>query len=74
MKIGLFLTNQQFLDTDMMQALDEQIAMVHAAREHGWDSLFSGQHYLNEGNNQLLSSTWTLSVSFPRRKSKSGTM
>ena len=26
--------------------------MVHHARDHGWDSLWSGQHYLNEGNNQ----------------------
>ena len=28
--------------------------MVHAARDHGWDSLFSGQHYLNEGDNKQL--------------------
>ena len=54
MKVGLFLTNQQRLDTDMVKALDEQIAMVHAARDHGWDSLFSGQHYLNEGDNKQL--------------------
>jgi len=54
MKIGLFVTNQQYLDTDMVKALDEQIAMVHAARDAGFDSLFSGQHYLNEGNNQQL--------------------
>lgn len=54
MKVGLFLTNQQRLETDMVKALDEQIAMVHAARDNGWDSLFSGQHYLNEGNNKQL--------------------
>lgn len=54
MKVGLFVTNQQYLDTDMVAALDEQIAMVHCARDAGWDSLFSGQHYLNEGNNQQL--------------------
>jgi len=54
MKVGLFLTNQQFLDTDMVAALDEQIAMVHHMRDHGWDTLVSGQHYLNEGNNQQL--------------------
>ncbi len=54
MKVGLFLTNQQRLDTDMVKALDEQIAMVHAARDNGWDSLFCGQHYLNEGNNKQL--------------------
>ena len=49
MKVGLFTTNQQHLDTDMVQALAGQIEMVHAARDGGWDSLFSGQHYLNEG-------------------------
>lgn len=54
MKIGMFVTNQQYVDTDMVKALDEQIAMVHAARDAGFDSLFSGQHYLNEGNNKQL--------------------
>ena len=54
MKVGLFTTNQQHLETDMVKALDEQIAMVHHARDNGWDSLFSGQHYLNEGNNKQL--------------------
>ena len=54
MKVGIFLTNQQHLDRDMVEALDEQITMVHAARDGGWDSLFSGQHYLNEGNNKQL--------------------
>ena len=53
MKIGLFITNQQHLETDMVGALQEQYAMVHLARDRGWDSLFSGQHYLNEGNKQL---------------------
>ena len=54
MKVGLFLTNQQHLDKDMVEALDEQVLMVRHARDNGWDSLFSGQHYLNEGNNQQL--------------------
>jgi alkanesulfonate monooxygenase SsuD/methylene tetrahydromethanopterin reductase-like flavin-dependent oxidoreductase (luciferase family) len=54
MKVGLFLTNQQLLDTDMVSALGDQITMVHLARDRGWDSLFSGQHYLNEGNNKQL--------------------
>ncbi len=47
MKVGLFLTNQRHLGTDMMSALQNQIRMVHHARDMGWDSLFSGQHYLN---------------------------
>src|SRR4029077_20604808 len=52
MKVGLFITNQQTLDTDMVSALDEQFAMVCLARDRGWDSLFSGQHYLSN-NKQL---------------------
>ena len=28
--------------------------MVRLARDKGWDSLFTGQHYLNEGDNQQL--------------------
>src|ERR1700730_11878512 len=38
----------------MVSALDDQFAMVRLARDRGWDSLFSGQHYLNEGNNKQL--------------------
>ena len=54
MKVGLFVTNQQNLATDMVSALDEQFAMVRHARERGWNSLLTGQHYLNEGDNQQL--------------------
>ena len=54
MKVGLFVTNQQYLTTDMVSALEDQITMVHHVREMGWDSVVSGQHYLNEGNNQQL--------------------
>ncbi len=54
MKVGLFITNQHTLETDMVAALGEQIEMVRVARDRGWDSLFTGQHYLNEGNNKQL--------------------
>lgn len=54
MKVGIFITNQQTLSTDMVSALDEQIDMVRTARDGGWDTVISGQHYLNEGNNQQL--------------------
>lgn len=54
MRIGLFLTSQQHLEADMVAAFDEHIMMVQLARDAGWDSIFSGQHYLNEGNNQQL--------------------
>jgi alkanesulfonate monooxygenase SsuD/methylene tetrahydromethanopterin reductase-like flavin-dependent oxidoreductase (luciferase family) len=54
MRVGLFITNQQRLATDMVGALADQIAMVHHARDRGWDSLLTGQHYLNEGDNKQL--------------------
>jgi len=54
MKVGIFLTNQQRLDADMISKLDDQIAMLHCARDNGWDSAMFGQHYLNEGDNQAL--------------------
>ncbi len=54
MKIGIYLTNQHTLDRDMVSALDEQYVMTRLARDRGWDSLFIGHHYLNEGNNQQL--------------------
>jgi alkanesulfonate monooxygenase SsuD/methylene tetrahydromethanopterin reductase-like flavin-dependent oxidoreductase (luciferase family) len=54
MKVGLFVTNQHTLDTDMVSALGDQIAMVRHARDRGRDSLMSGQHYLNEGDNKQL--------------------
>jgi alkanesulfonate monooxygenase SsuD/methylene tetrahydromethanopterin reductase-like flavin-dependent oxidoreductase (luciferase family) len=54
MKIGLYLNNQQFLSADMDGALQEQYLMVHAARDRGWNSLLTGQHFLNEGNNKQL--------------------
>jgi len=54
MKVGIFLTNQQRLDADMVSKLDDQITMLHCARDNGWDSAMFGQHYLNEGDNQAL--------------------
>jgi alkanesulfonate monooxygenase SsuD/methylene tetrahydromethanopterin reductase-like flavin-dependent oxidoreductase (luciferase family) len=56
MKVGVFITSQQHLQTDMVSALDDQIAMVRLARDRGWNSVLSGQHYLNEGNNKALQS------------------
>lgn len=54
MKIGLFITNQQKLARDMVSALEDQFMMVRHARDRGWDTLLTGQHYLNEGDNQQL--------------------
>lgn len=49
MKVGLYLTNQQRPEADQLQALDEQLAMLRAAREGGWSAVFAGHHYLSEG-------------------------
>ncbi len=53
MKVGIYLTNQQPLGTDMVSALEEQLLMLRAARDRGWDAVATGQHYLSEGMCQL---------------------
>ena len=47
-KFGLLVTNQQAIDRDQLTALDEQVALVHAIRDRGWDSVFAAQHHLSE--------------------------
>lgn len=53
MKVALYLTTQYPPGTDMLSALEEQLVLVRAARDHGWDAVASGQHYLSEGMVQL---------------------
>jgi alkanesulfonate monooxygenase SsuD/methylene tetrahydromethanopterin reductase-like flavin-dependent oxidoreductase (luciferase family) len=53
MKVGIYLTNQHPLGTDMVSALEEQLIMLRAARDRGWDGVATGQHYLSEGMSQL---------------------
>jgi alkanesulfonate monooxygenase SsuD/methylene tetrahydromethanopterin reductase-like flavin-dependent oxidoreductase (luciferase family) len=53
-KAGIMLSNQQFEGVDMVSALEDQIVMIRLARDRGWNSYFTGQHYLNEGGNQGL--------------------
>jgi alkanesulfonate monooxygenase SsuD/methylene tetrahydromethanopterin reductase-like flavin-dependent oxidoreductase (luciferase family) len=53
MKAGLYLTNQHPIGSDMVSALEEQLVMVRAARDRGWDAVATGQHYLSEGMQQL---------------------
>ena len=48
-RIGLFLTNQHPLGTDLVSAMQDQLRMVRAARDCGWDSVWAGQHYLPDG-------------------------
>lgn len=47
MKFALFVSNQHPPGTNMLTALDEQIQMVHAIRDHGWDTVWVGQHFLS---------------------------
>ncbi|KAA9160896.1 LLM class flavin-dependent oxidoreductase [Amycolatopsis acidicola] len=49
MDFGIFLTNQQPPGTDQPRALDEQLHLLRLARDHGFTSVFAGQHYLSEG-------------------------
>src|SRR5262249_57450428 len=53
-KGGIFITNQARLATDMVGALEEQFVMVRHARDRRWNTLMTGQHYLNEGDNKQL--------------------
>ena len=54
MKIGLVVNSQHLLEKDLISALDEQIALVRMARDHGWDTVITNMHYLNEGGNRHL--------------------
>jgi len=46
MQIGLSLTNQHPTGKDLMVGMDEQIRMLHAIRDGGWDTAWVAQHYL----------------------------
>jgi alkanesulfonate monooxygenase SsuD/methylene tetrahydromethanopterin reductase-like flavin-dependent oxidoreductase (luciferase family) len=53
MKVGIFLTNQNPVGSDMVSALEDQYLMTRHARDRGWDAVATGQHYLSEGMSQL---------------------
>lgn len=53
LRVGLFLANQQPRQVDMVAALGEQIGLVHLVRDLGWDSLWTGQHFLTDSSAQL---------------------
>ena len=54
MKFGIFLSAQQTRDANLLDAFRSQIDLVRLTRDKGWDSFFTGQHYLSEGNVQHL--------------------
>jgi len=45
MKVGLFVTNQQYLTTDMVSALDDQIAMVRLVGTRAGIRCFQGSPF-----------------------------
>jgi hypothetical protein len=45
-QIGLYLTNQHPVGSDMVEALRGQMSLLHHARDHGWDSVWGAQHFL----------------------------
>jgi alkanesulfonate monooxygenase SsuD/methylene tetrahydromethanopterin reductase-like flavin-dependent oxidoreductase (luciferase family) len=53
MRVGIFLTNQHPLGSDMVAAQEGQYLMARLARDRGWDAIATGQHYLSEGMSQL---------------------
>lgn len=53
MKLGIFVTNQNPLGSDMVSNLEDQYVMTRLARDRGWDAVATGQHYLSEGLSQL---------------------
>ncbi|MCZ6558436.1 MAG: LLM class flavin-dependent oxidoreductase [SAR324 cluster bacterium] len=54
MKIGLVVNSQHHLEKDLVQALQEQYALVRLARDGGWNTVITNMHYLNEGENRHL--------------------
>ncbi|HUZ78584.1 MAG TPA: LLM class flavin-dependent oxidoreductase [Chloroflexota bacterium] len=47
-KFGV-VVHQEALGRDLRQAVADQLAMVHAVRDLGWDGVWSGQHFLTTG-------------------------
>jgi alkanesulfonate monooxygenase SsuD/methylene tetrahydromethanopterin reductase-like flavin-dependent oxidoreductase (luciferase family) len=45
-QVGLYLTNQHPVGSDMVEALRGQIRLLHHVRDHGWDSVWGAQHFL----------------------------
>lgn len=48
-QVGLFLTNQHPVGTNLHEGLLEQLEMMRFVRDQGWHSVWGGQHFLAEG-------------------------
>ncbi|MQA85534.1 MAG: LLM class flavin-dependent oxidoreductase [Streptosporangiales bacterium] len=46
-RFGITLTNQHPLGSDQVAGLEAQLRLLHAVRDHGWDSVFAAQHHLS---------------------------
>jgi alkanesulfonate monooxygenase SsuD/methylene tetrahydromethanopterin reductase-like flavin-dependent oxidoreductase (luciferase family) len=52
-RVGVYIGNQRPKGTDMRDALEEQIREVRSVRDQGWDSIWTGQHFLTDSSSQL---------------------
>src|SRR5690242_18064534 len=41
--------HQERLGRDMREAVEDQLTMVHFVRDHGWDGVWTAQHFLTSG-------------------------
>lgn len=46
-RVGITLTNQHPIGSDLVAGLDGQLHLLRTARDHGWDSVFAAQHHLS---------------------------
>lgn len=53
MKVGLFLTNEHEAPADLAARLPDQLRLAAQAAEGGWDSIFTGQHFVTSGTQRL---------------------
>lgn len=60
--VGVFLTHQQPVGRDPLVALEEQLTLVRAARDLGFDSVFGGQHHLSESLSHIQPLPWLARV------------
>ena len=49
MKFGIFLTNQSTIGVDQKTEFENQLDVVRRVRDFGFDSIWTGQHYLSTG-------------------------
>ncbi len=69
LRFGLYVPNQHPRDCDMRQALGDQVEFIGAAGGLGWDSIWTGQHFLTPETSQL-----STIVTLSRLAAEAGTM